>query len=256
MGRVAGNAHVLGNAQGESYDLVYRSDRILSYDPVCKSDGILRSSNIGDATMISSLLVEWKTFLETTSATLGVVLVLGGCSLISSGWRFEQFSRVFTFMVAGTILGRIVGDGSGSELIDALMGACVFGAVGFVLGRAATPLAMGVGAAMAAWVVIGGPSLPAPTIYILMALSGAAAAMAAVTNARGAIIILTSCVGASLFVSGVINVIAESRSLSPHFRTMSAYAVFYPVLLIVPTVSGIFMQLGAARRDGCGDVGQ
>ena len=97
--------------------------------------------------------------------------------------------------------------------------------------------------------------VPAATMCIALVLAFGVFGAVGVVNDRIVSIVLTSVVGAILMVSGLSGVAHESRSLAIQLSTMASYKLFYPFLLTVATVSGVMLQMAAAKKHQTGSVG-
>lgn len=200
------------------------------------------------------LLSEWVQFLEGNEGVLGLILIICGLGFLLTGWRFARVSLVAIYGLVGMILGCSFGSYSAECLLFAVLCGCLLSILSVVLKNHAAPILAGILGSLTAWVVLGPSAVPPPTIYIVTGLTFVGVLAVSVVSRREAIIVLTSFVGALLVVSGLIAVVSESRSLALQYRSISGNGLFFPLALLVPTVSGILLQLGASNRSDAGNV--
>ncbi len=200
------------------------------------------------------LLIDWKFLLETNGGVLGLALIVSGLALLLGGWRLERFTLFVIYAMAGAVGEQLfVGDVI-DPVADIAIGGCVAVVVGIGLRKHAAPALAGALAALGVWEMLDGSFVPVSVIYIMQFLVFAAVAAPAASHLQGTTVVLSSFAGAALFASGLVAMVANSYVLAPHFRSMSSYGIFYPFLLLVPTVTGTFLQLSAAKRKDCGEV--
>lgn len=202
--------------------------------------------------------MEWVYYLEGAGGALGALLVGAGLSLILSGWRSARVSLVVVYTLTGVMVGGVIHESSGPSSIGALaaclIGGVIGGAVGGLLKQYATMALAGILGTLTLWAVLAPSALPPVTIYILLALMFAAVVAGAHLYKRTTTIVLTSFAGSVLLVSGTVSLVGMSRDFLPHFREMATYDIFFPAMLLVPTVSGTLLQLGAAASKDAGDI--
>ncbi len=203
---------------------------------------------------MQELLIDWKYLLETNGSTLGLVLVIPGLSLLLGGWRLERFTLLIVYALAGMVAGRIVSGGQLSFIFSATIGIATAVILGVLLRKYAAPALAGVFGLAGVWAMFQNSFVPVAAIYVMMVITFIAIAAVAFSNLRTTTILLSSLSGAVLLASGLAAMLMDSRFLAPHFNVMSAYAFFYPFVLLVCTVSGTFLQMSAASRTGCGEA--
>lgn len=196
----------------------------------------------------------WMRFLTEGNGALGaVILTLGTCYLFA-GWRFGRMANFTTYALAGLAAGVYAGQSGGEDFIYASVICTLSILICLVSGRyAGAVLAGGLGLVLAWW-WLGAMQLPAATMYIAFALAFAGFAALGATNDRIVSIVVTSLVGAILMVSGLTAMAHESRGMALQLRGLASYRIFYPLLLTVATVSGIMLQMAAAKRQDSGNV--
>lgn len=205
--------------------------------------------------MMQEGIQDWLQFLKEGNGAFGtVLLVLGACYLLA-GWRFGRAAYVITYALVGIAVGVCAGQSVGADVAYA----AVLGAVSVVTcvasgKHAGALLAGGLGSGLAWW-WLGPMQVPAVTMGIALVLAFCAFGSAGATNDRGVSIVVTSLVGAILVVSGLIGVANESRAMATQLRAMASIKIFYPLVLTVVTVSGILLQMSAAKRQDSGNVG-
>ncbi len=207
-----------------------------------------------ESIQMPDVLYAWQTYLQTAGAAFGMMLCLTGLSLMLVGWRFDRFALVGTCAILGFIAGPIVAAERFSYILSAALGATAFAATAGVMHQYVGPVLAGFTGSVALWAFIGDTAMPSSTMYIILILAFVAIAAPAMSGIAMTTVIITSCIGSALFVSGLIAMVVQSNALAPHFNTMTTYGIFYPFLLLVPTVTGIFLQSSAVRRKDCGDV--
>ena len=157
-------------------------------------------------------------------------------------------------LLVGAVLGSVIGSAAGSAGVGVATGLFIGIGGGFVLRHLAAPVLSGFLGALTMWALLGPTTVPAPTVYIVLALAFAGALTAGLSNPRGCTMALTAFVGAILMLSGIIAMVASSYTLYPQFRTLTAHAIFYPFALLVPTVCGILLQAADARTKDAGST--
>jgi hypothetical protein len=105
----------------------------------------------------------------------------------------------------------------------------------------------------AALLILEPTAMPAVTIYLLTAVAFAGAAAFCITFQRESVIVITALAGSTLMVSGLVAMVHESRWLGRQLEAMASTGILYPFLILVPTVSGVLLQLGAAKRRDMGE---
>ena len=200
------------------------------------------------------VVTHWIRYLETNEGVLGIILVVCGLCFLLAGWRFGRISLVLIYGLIGAALGCELGSGSFERILYTLLCGGGGAALGFLLRRYSAPLLAGALSSFTAWTILGQTMMPPSTIYILVGLTFIAVTAVSVMSKRGTTIVLTSLVGAIFLVAGLIAMVSESRTLGMHYRGMASHGLFFVFALLVPTVSGILLQLAAAKRTESGDL--
>jgi len=203
---------------------------------------------------MGSLVIQWLHYLEGHQGLLGLLLLVGGLCLLLSGWRFARFSLLAIFGLIGAILGLQLGKTAFESGVFAAFCGSGLAVVSLLLRQLSGPVLAGAISAAALFGLLWRSPLPIPAACILLALIFIAVVALGVMSKRETTIVLTSFIGAAIFVSGLVAMVSESRGLAIHYRSMSGNVLFFPFLLLVPTVSGMLIQLAAARRSDAGDV--
>lgn len=196
----------------------------------------------------------WLDYLHGTDAVFGGVLAIAGICFLLMGWRFQRLSMAVSYVMICAAAGTVFGPSPALKFLYAV----VAGGAGFAIAWGASTyspaLLAGTLGALGLWLVLGDSTIPPPTSYIFLGISFMVIGAFGAMEARGTAIVVTSFVGAALFVSGLVATVAASRTFLPHFRSMSNSSLFYPFLLLVPTVMGVLLQFAAAKRQDCGEI--
>ncbi len=201
-----------------------------------------------------ALAIEWIRFLEGHESLLGAILFVAGLCYLFVGWRFVQTSLISIYGLTGAALGSRIGEADLERTLYAVFCGAGLAALGWVLRQYAGPMLAAALAAATVAALMGPSSVPSPTYYIVLGVVFIAIVAVGMTSRRETTIILTSFVGAIVLVSGLVAMVAESRTLVAHYRGMSSNGFFFPFLLMVATTCGILLQLGAAKRSDSGDI--
>jgi hypothetical protein len=170
---------------------------------------------------MSDLFSHWLRYLESNQGILGLILVAAGISFLFTGWRFGRASLVFAFAIVGTIIGCRIGFLSMNLGWFALAGASIAAGIGLVTVRFGGAILGGLLGGWAMWSVLENSQLPIPVVLIIVALAALCVGGITVMHKRETTIVLTSLLGAAIFVSGLIALIAESHRLESHYRDIA-----------------------------------
>lgn len=196
------------------------------------------------------VVLDWIQFIERAGSLLGLVFIALGAVFMLSGWRLARIAMVATYMLIGISAGIVFAPDSIGRILTALVLAGVVGGIGYLLKDRAGPVLAGLLGSLTIWTILGSSTVPAPTIYIVLVMIFVAITATALSNRVATSVYLTSFVGGMFIASGLVSLIMASTAIAPHFRGMSKSAVFYPFLIIVPTVCGVMLQLGDAKSRG------
>jgi hypothetical protein len=198
--------------------------------------------------------LEWVNMMQASDSLTGMVLVCAGLGFLLAGWRFARIAILFSYGFVGAAGGYFLGRYYLGPLPFAAGLALVSIGLGYFLKRYAAPTLAALLGSLTLWAILGPTTVPAPTIYIVLTLAFVAVFIFSISHVRETTVVMTSFIGAIFIVSGIVAMASSSSTFGPHYRSMSAYGLFYPFLLIVPTVSGILIQLGDARSQDSGAV--
>ena len=204
---------------------------------------------------MQDIIRSWTQFLAAGNGGFGAVLTVLGFCYVFAGWRFGRAAHVVNYAAVGIAAGIQIGQSGAEDFIYAGVMAAVLVAICIASGKYAGALFAGALGVVVAWWWLGPMDVPAVTMCIALALSFGAFGAVGATNDRIASIVVTSLVGAIFMVSGMIGMASESRAVANQLRSMASFSIFYPLLLTVVAVSGIMLQLAAAKRQDVGSVG-
>lgn len=200
------------------------------------------------------LLNDWNHFLVSSGTTFGLMVVLTGISFLLIGWRIGRIAITIIYTMAGIALGVAWSGEMVSIYVGGALGGIICGGLSRIFHRYASPILAGVAGSITLWAILGDTTMPTPAVYIMLVLAFLGVGAPAMSNKKATTIVLTSFVGAALLASGVTALATASRSMAPQFRALAAYGVFYPSLLIIPAISGIFLQMSALQSKDGGEV--
>jgi len=176
-----------------------------------------------------------------------VIALSFGLVYMLYGWRIFRILVVISFALIGMFLGIYIGDRSGSEALGGLIGAIVLAALSwplmkwcvFILGGAAGALMTG-----GLWYAF---SFPQYYLWAGAAVGGVAGAMISFIVIKVAVMLFTSVGGSIIAMAGVIRLVdlweAGRTTPTQYIKTwVYQYEWFLPLLLIVSTITGIFLQ--------------
>ncbi len=201
-----------------------------------------------------NVVLQWLLLMQGMDNVLGLVLFLCGMGFLLTGWQFARVAILFTYAIMGASAGYFIGEYQGNPLMLSGIGLVSLFGLGYVLNRYASPILSGTLGSLTFWTMLGPTTVPAPTIYIVLGLAFLTVFIFSVSHVRETIIVITSFVGALFIVSGIVALASNSRTFGPHYQSLSSYGFFFPFLLLVPTISGILIQHGAARSQDNGSV--
>lgn len=202
---------------------------------------------------MSTILHEWGSYLTDENGLLGALLVTGGATLLFAGWRIDRVALLVIFGLAGFAVGAGLSDGQGQPIWGGCVGAGAAAVVCAILRSYAPTLLAGVVGGFAALFLLEPTTMPPVTVYLLTAVAFAVGAAFCITFQRESVIVMTALAGSALMVSGLVAMVHESRWLGRQFEAMASTGILYPFLILVPTVSGVLLQLGAAKRRDMGE---
>ncbi len=196
------------------------------------------------------VVLDWVRFIENAGSFFGLMFVAFGAVFMLSGWRLARMAMVATYAFIGIAASIVFAPGFAGPTVSAIVGGGMLASLGYVMKQHAGPVLAGLIGALLVWTILGSSTVPEPTIYILLVIVFVVIMATALTNRVATSIYLTSFVGGMFIASGFISMILGSAAMAPHFRALTRYSVFYPMLIIVPTVCGVMLQLGDAKSRG------
>jgi len=203
---------------------------------------------------MGQLTTQWLRFLEINQGLLGLVLFATGWSFMAAGWRFQRLAITCIYVLTGGVAVLGLAHSETEQFFWAAVGAVGAGMAGFFLRSYASPVYAGIVAAGVAWAIMGTSRIPLAVTGLVMLICLIAGISAGMNNKREATIVLTSLAGATMLLSGLVAIISEFPYLAGQYRSLAETGFFYPFLFIVPSVCGVLLQLGAAKRFDAGEI--
>ena len=184
-----------------------------------------------------------------------VLLLATGVIYLMYGWRLFRILVLINFAVGGMFAGITLGRLLGSPLWGGILGATMLGTVSWPLMKYAVAILGAFSGAViggALWRIIG---LPDQIIW-----SGALAGLVgggflAFSSYRTSIILFSSLQGALFLAVGILALLNDYPNLGAHVaEVVYSNSFFLPLLVIVPTLTGIFCQQKLLRREADWDM--
>ncbi len=176
-----------------------------------------------------------------------VIAVSFGLVYMLYGWRIFRILVVISFGLIGMFLGIYVGGKSGSEIWGGIIGLVLLAALSwplmkwcvFLLGGAAGALLTG-----GLWYAMG---LPQVYLWAGAAVGCVAGALMSFIVVKVAVMLFTSVGGSMIAAVGMLRLIdlyeATKDTPTQNIQTwVYEYHWFLPLVLIIPTLTGIFAQ--------------
>ncbi len=196
------------------------------------------------------VIVDWIQFIERAGSLIGLLMVASGAVFMLSGWRLARMAMIAIYALIGIGAGVALAPESLGPTTTAIAAGTIVAGLGYSLKDYAAPVLAGIIGTLGIWAILGSSTIPAPTIFIVLFMVFVALTATALSNRIATAVYLTSFVGGTFIASGIVSMIMASQAMAPHFRSMTKFWVFYPFMLIVPTVCGILLQLGDAKARG------
>jgi hypothetical protein len=184
----------------------------------------------------------WQ-FIANIGWMEAVVFMAFGAIYLAYGWRIFKALVVINFAGIGLCAGIYLGTKLGSGLWGGIIGAIALGAVCYPFKKYAVSLlgAMAGGVLGAAlWRIM---TLPDPLIWAGALAGLVAGGLLAFSSFKMSIMLFTSLQGATFVVVGMLALLNDYPKLGQHLTdAVYAHVFLLPALLVVPTVSGIYLQ--------------
>jgi hypothetical protein len=171
------------------------------------------------------------------------VFLAFGVVFIIYGWRIYKALVVINLAAIGLGVGVFLGQKLGSGLWGGLMGATVLGIASFACMRYSIALLGGLAGALfgaALWRIA---TLPDPLIWAGGLAGLVTGALLSFSSGKASIMLFSCTQGSALAVVGALALLHDYPQLTETLTdAIYAHMFLLPVLLLAPTVTGIYMQ--------------
>ena len=191
----------------------------------------------------------WQ-FVLDISWLHAVGLMAFGIIYLVYGWRIFKALVVINCVILGMAVGIHVGGRLGSSLWGGIIGAILTGMISWPFMKYSVAVLGGLAGAMlggAVWRIVG---LPEPLIWCGALLGLITCGFLAFSSFKIAIMLFTSLQGSTFVVIGILALLSDYPNLGESLTNVVYNQIFFlPVLLIVPTISGVLFQRWLLRND-------
>jgi len=196
----------------------------------------------------------WR-FIGSLSWLQAVVFVAFGVIYLVYGWRIYKALVVINLAGAGLAAGLYLGGRLGSGLWGGLIGALALGVSSWPLMRYAISVLGALAGALFGAAVWRVALLPEPLIWAGGLAGFIAGGLLAFSSARLSIMLFTCMQGSAFVAVGVLSLLHDYPQLTQQVtNAVYAHVFLLPILLVVPTLSGMYMQRHLLKQENDWDM--
>lgn len=209
------------------------------------------SSGISIPQIFAGLSIEnvWE-FIVRFSWIQAIFALAFGVIYLIYGWRVFKPLVVINFAILGVFSGKYIGSLLGSPLWGAIMGCLILSAVSWPFMKYAVSVLGALAGAVIGLAISRSIGLPDSFLAFGVLIGVITGGLLAFSSFKVSIMLFTSLQGSAFMVIGSMALLHDYPSLSPFLtQAVTAKAFLLPLMLICPTVMGMFLQYYLLRHE-------
>jgi hypothetical protein len=184
----------------------------------------------------------WQ-FVNNVSWVHAVGFIAFGTIYLVYGWRVFKALVIINCAALGLFLGVHVGTRLGSSLWGGIMGTILAGIISWPFMKYSVAVLGGIAGAVLGGALWRVSALPEPLIWCGALVGLISGGFLAFSSFKVSVMLFTSLQGSTLVVIGALALLSDYPNLHESLTNVVYNKVFFlPILLIIPTIFGVFFQ--------------